>query len=120
MGMMQDLLVESVTHEAHMGHLVEMVRKVGDIITCTHLETKVTSHHQRSTGLRQEVGRLLQRLEEMHVHWVTYQTQMDKLQEWCLQARASLQSIDLTPQDQQKLKEQFNQLWVGCILPFPL
>lgn len=104
-----------MTHEAHMGHLVEMVRKVGDSVTCTSLETRVTSHHQRSTGLRQEVSRLLVRLEEMHVHWATYQTQMDKLQEWCSQARASLQNIDLTPQDQQKLKEQFNQIWVCCI-----
>lgn len=110
--MMQDLLVESVTHEAHMGHLVEMVRKVGDTITCTHLETRVTAHHQRTTGLRQEVSRLLERLEELHVHWAAYQTQMDKLQEWCSQAKTSLENIDLTPQDQEKLKEQFNQIWV--------
>ncbi|KAK7082015.1 hypothetical protein SK128_028538, partial [Halocaridina rubra] len=107
----QDLLVESVTHEAHTGHLVEMVRKVGDTITCTHLETRVKAHHQKTTGLRQEVGQLLERLEELHVHWAAYQTQMDKLQEWCGQAKASLQEIDLTPQDQEKLKEQFNQIW---------
>ncbi|KAK8381872.1 hypothetical protein O3P69_015107 [Scylla paramamosain] len=107
----QDLLVESVTHEAHMGHLVEMVRKVGDSVTCTHLETRVSSHHQRNTSLRQEVSRLLERLEEMHVHWAAYQTQMDQLQEWCSLAKASLENIDLTPQDQQKLKEQFNQIW---------
>nr|XP_053657229.1 muscle-specific protein 300 kDa-like [Cherax quadricarinatus] len=107
----KDLLVESVTHEAHVGHLVEMVRKVGDSITCTHLETRVTTHHQRTTRLRQEVSRLLERLEELHVHWSTYQTQMDKLQEWCSQAKTSLENIDLTPQDQEKLKEQFNQIW---------
>lgn len=47
--------MESVTHEAQVGHLVEMVRKVGGAVTCTHLETRVASHHQRTTGLRQEV-----------------------------------------------------------------
>ncbi|KAG7175998.1 Nesprin-1-like 2 [Homarus americanus] len=109
--MVQDLLVESVTHEAQVGHLVEMARKVGDAITCTHLETRVTSHHQQTTGLRQEVSRMLERLEELHVHWSTYQIQMDKLQEWCSQAKTSLENIDLTPQDQEKLKEQYNQIW---------
>lgn len=109
----QDLLVESVTHEAHTGHLVEMVRKVSDAITCTPLETRVTAHHQKTTALRQDVGRLLERLEELHVHWSAYQTQMDKLQEWCSQAKTSLQEIDLTPQDQEKLREQFNQIWVS-------
>lgn len=95
-----------------MGYLVEMVRKVGDSVTCTHLETQVSSHHQRNTSLRQEVSHLLKRLEEMHVHWSAYQTQMDQLQNWCSQAKNSLESIDLTPQDQKKLKEQFNQIWV--------
>lgn len=111
----QDLLVESVTHEAQTGHLVEMVRKVSDAITCTPLETRVTAHHQRTTALRQDVGRLLERLEELHVHWSAYQTQMDKLQEWCSQAKTSLQEIDLTPQDQEKLREQFNQIWVSLL-----
>lgn len=105
--------MESVTHEAHTGHLVEMVRKVSDAITCTPLETRVTAHHQRTTALRQDVGRLLERLEELHVHWSAYQTQMDKLQEWCSQAKTSLQEIDLTPQDQERLREQFNQIWVS-------
>lgn len=111
----QDLLVESVTHEAHTGHLVEMVRKVSDAITCTPLESRVTAHHQRTTALRQDVGRLLERLEELHVHWSAYQTQMDKLQEWCSQAKTSLHEIDLTPQDQEKLREQFNQIWVSLL-----
>lgn len=59
-----------------------------------------------------QVSRLLERLEEMHVHWATYQTQMDQLQEWCGQARTALTNLDLTPHDQEKLKEQFNLIWV--------
>ena len=105
--------MECVQREAHTGHLLEVVRKIEGFITCSPLESRVSSHHQKTTAIRHDVHGLLTRLEELHVHWSAYQGQLDQLHEWCSQATETLSSIELINLDRPALREKFNQIWVS-------
>ena len=111
---LQDLLVESVQHEAHSGHLADVARKLTESVTCSALESQVQQQHQAATILRLQVSSLLYRLEELHVHWPAYTVQMDQLQEWCEQAHQALAVLTFNPDmDQADISEKFNQIWVS-------
>lgn len=109
-------MVASVQHEAHIAHLLDTTHKLGESISCTALEARVSKQHQLALEIRCNIYGLLNCLEELHVHWAAYQTQMDQLQEWCTQATSSLKHLHFNSIELPQLKENFNQIWVSCII----